>query len=206
MKFKNVLLAVCLFTLSVHLYSQKVIPFKGKTTISVKKGDTSLLMVPAEGSEHFKLKLDISEDNTVIDLFVKQYEQGRYLKSNIGEDYIMHWGGLSKGDRVFFDWVPDVSKGSWLTLYVYFPQMTAYRYMDCPKDKTIKYKKFESSINAKDTIVPLMIFYADDLKDCKMENVINKYTKKGFVKQSAFKDKAFLQKIDKCMILYYQRK
>lgn len=206
MNFKNALLAVCLLTLSIHLYSQKIIPFKGKTAITVKKGDTSLLMTPAEGSEHFKLKLDILEDNTVIDLFVKQYEQGRYLQSSTGEDLIMHRGGLSKGDRIFFDWVPDVSKGSWLTLFIYFPQMTAYRYMSCPKDKTIKYKKFESSINAKDTIVPLMIFYADDLKDCKMENVINKHTRKGLVKQRAFKDKAFLQKIDKCMIFYYQRK
>ena len=182
--------------------SKNQIP-QGFTTKSVPRGNKSLEVRPSDDSERIKYRIEIKRDSCFYNLKADKYENGIYIYEQILEE-LDHKRKVYKGEITFFEIIPDVSNHSRMTLFICYPSMTRYRYLDSAENKQIKYRKFKNVDHTKFNMIPLMICYMDDEHN-NVEKLLDKYSKENLVtltSKNELQDK-ILKYIEKCILIYY---
>jgi hypothetical protein len=201
----NILIAISILLSEVKAQSNRKLP-PGVTVKTTRRGDNSSTLQPSEDSERIKYKIEVKNDSLFFSLKAERFDKGIH---NITEEESLFENIESKiafkGDKIFFEMVPDISKSSKLILFANFPYMTKYRYLNCDGDKQhIKYKKFKEVNLSQSGVRPLMICYVDD-ENNNTEKFLNKYVKDNLLTITSMKEihEKILQHIEKCILVYY---
>lgn len=175
----------------------------GYTAISVNKNDRSRDIIPAKDAERFKMRFTIKNDAAYFTLKAEKLKYAKHFEDQYYNDRIIYWPDLKKGEIVFFELVPDISLSNKLTLFTYFPQMTSFKFMNCPENNHFKYKLFEIPTKQNNNSGPLMLIYIDD-KDNNIEKLVNKYCNNNLITNSPNKYEKLLKEIELCMLIHYE--
>jgi hypothetical protein len=178
----------------------------GVTVKTTRRGDNSSTLQPSEDSERIKYKIEVKNDSLFFSLKAERFDKEIH---NITEEESLfeniNSGTAYKGDKIFFEMIPDISKSSKLILFTNFPYIIKYRYLNCDGDKQqVKYKKFKEVNSSQSGVRPLMICYVDD-ENNNTEKFLNKYVKDNLLTITSMQEihEKMLQHIEKCILVYY---
>ncbi len=208
----NKTVIICTF-LIINLFISNALSQDDKVTIkpspselktrTVRRGDKSAEIRPSENSEYIKYRIEIAKDSAFYSLKADKFEKGVFISEGVIEEIDLK-RKVYKGDKILFEMTPDISKSSQMTLFIYFPGMTRFRFLDCAENKHIKYRKFKETDPSKSNKVPIMICYVDD-KYNNTDKLLEKYTKENLITLTSDKEikEKILANIEKCIFVYY---
>jgi hypothetical protein len=174
------------------------------TLKTVRRGDESAMIKPAENSERIKYKIEINRETSFFSLRAEKIENGIYIPEDLF-DKIERERTVRKGDKVSFEMIPDVSPDSLkMILFTHFPEGTHFRHFEGAANKRIKYRKFKEVDNADFNTVPLILCYPDNEYD-HVEKLLNRYSTGNLITLTAEDElqEKILKNIEKCMLIYY---
>ena len=171
-------------------------------TKTVRHDDNSLIPMPLDNSERIKFKLKIEKDSVFYSLKAVVIEKS-VLSEGLSDDIISK-RKVFKGDELIFEMVPDITKSNTMTLFIYLPGMTAFKYLFCEDNKQIKYNKFTFVNQSKNSQIPLLLCYVDDEQN-RTEKLLEKYLKDHLITITTYEElkEKILNNIDNYMFVYH---
>lgn len=206
-KFITLLLFLCVYnTYAQNLYNKTetsksyALKKNGYTVKSVRKGDKSIGIYPNTNSEIIKVEIKNEQEKRTLNLKCTYQKWGEYIYNERHTDDL-EITTLEKKQKMTINIIPDISDTTNMTLFVYFPYMTQFRYMKCDKHNSIKYIKYSNLEKMNTDTIPLLLIYED--KNNTEKNIVSKYKKDtyGYI-DSKYNDD-ISKKIENSMLLYY---
>jgi hypothetical protein len=157
---------------------------------------------PAPGCERFKIGCDTKVEISDFKMYLREYQDGEKAHDAFEE---MYFTQISKGNKLVWEVVPDVSTTNLLKIFVYFPGFVAHRIKTGSIGKQFKYAPYlqtENTMQADE--VPLMLFYEDDVATGEMEKLVKQHMTDSKLNPNAAKNKLPLSKIKRYAILSYR--
>lgn len=177
----------------------------GQYAITVPKGGKRPEgTTPDKHAERFKIELPIEKDSAY---FTMRGEIFSFSKPapNKFPDRIIYWPDLRKGETVWFELTPDVSKGNKLTLFTLFLSgRMSFSHAWCEEGKHFKYKLFEKTKGKLPDTGVIMLIYADDPETNEVEKLVNNYCKNNEITNSPRKYNELLRQIEYYMLVHYR--
>lgn len=174
--------------------------------ISVPIGTNSSIPTPSDDSERIKFVLKIEKDSALYSLKADIMEHGVIIENAILSNTILSNAKVFKGNELFFEMVPDIiSQPNLMTLYMYLPGGNIIcRYLLCDNNQQIKYKKFEIIDQSKNSLIPLILGYVDDLQG-NNEKLLDKYLKNNLITITSYEElqEKILKNMYKCLFVYH---
>lgn len=177
----------------------------GRTTVTVPKGGKRPEgTVPDKNAEHFKMELPIEKDSAYFTMKGEIFSFGKPAPNRFS-NRIIYWPDLRKGETVWFELTPDVSKGNKFTLFTLFlGGRMSFNHMFCNENKHFKYKLFQKTKGKQPDTGVLMLIYADDRETGKVEKLVGKYCKDNQITNSPQRYNELLRQIEYYMLVHYR--